>query len=129
MYQITYTKSGRKRGAKTLAEVESVLTSCLYSRTKAQSFKSETGELIGECRCINADKDYWRVTINSNVICESRALRLSWLEDIAKLKGRNVFVLNRPAYEVRVILKRKHPGVYEVEHLESGKCMIHLAKK
>lgn len=128
MYQIIHTKTGSTRGVKKMSKVIDSLLNSHAQRKETKVFEASTGKMIGECKCINADKDYWRATLNGETIRESRALQLAWLEDVAKLKGRNVFVLNRPAYEVRVILKRKHPGVYEVVYLEKGKCAIHHAK-
>jgi hypothetical protein len=126
MYQIIHTKSGRKRGIISIRKVTLSLLNAHASRKEAKVFEVVTGELIGECICINAEKGYWRVDLNGETIRESRPLQLAWLEDVAKLEVGNVFVLNRDATDIRAILNRKHPGVYEVEHLEAGKCSVFL---
>lgn len=125
MYQIIHTKTGRKRGVNDIKSVKDSLLNSHAQRKETKAFKATTGELIGECKCINAEKDFWRVTLNGETIRESRALQLWWLEELPKL-GENSFLhLNRPAHEVRAILKRKHPGKYNVDHKESG-CQVYL---
>jgi hypothetical protein len=127
MYQIIHTKSGRKRGIISIRKVTLSLLNAHASRKEAKVFEVTTGELAGECICIDSEKDYWRVDLNGETIRESRTLQLAWLEDVAKLETGNVFVLNRDAPEIRAILNRKHPGVYEVEHQQAGMCSVFLA--
>lgn len=127
MYQIINTKSGRKRGVTTIAAAQEALRNAHARKFEIKVYEVETGNLIGEVRCVNAEKKQWLAVLGEETVRESRTLRLAWLEDVAKLKGRRVLLLNRPATEIRAILNRKHPGVYEVEHLGTGKCNVFLA--
>jgi hypothetical protein len=142
MYQIIHTKSGRKRGITTIAGVKEALRNAHARKFEIKVYEVETGDLIGEVRCVNAEKKQWLAVLGNESIRESRTLQLAWLEQLSELKRYepevkppgapdgekylSVIVLNRPATDIRAILNRKHPGVYEVEHLEAGKCSVFL---
>lgn len=136
MYQIIYTKSGHKRGAKSINEVERILTRIMYNRREAKAYEVQTGEPVGKCACVNAEKDFWRVTVNEEVICESETLRTSWIDSLKELHKykdaatgetlSRAVTISLPSHKVRATLNRKHPGVYLVETSNDKTCSVWL---